>query len=147
MLRSREWKPQTFQTPPTSPFYSFLLDEKNVTMTAVGISSLHYDAIDPTDENYEWVCPDQELAAILVATFKQVPQVKWICAEFGENRLSTWTLLESYDREARGNIYQKEMELCKAVRSCDFDFRVTSEELVSPEELESAGWRIIYKRP
>ena len=84
--------------------------------------------------------------SLLVKAFQEVPQVQSICAQFGP-AITIWTLLESYDREAREHIYQKELEICQSLRIYDFDFRASSVDLVSPEELIRAGSREIYRRP
>lgn len=99
---------------------------------------------DPDDS--EWVLPNHEVKKILVDAFKQVPQVKSICVRFGSDEVAIWTLLESYDRDARQQVYEKELELCTMLKVRDFDFRVTSVDLVSPAELVRAGSLEIYRR-
>jgi hypothetical protein len=116
----------------------------NLSMSSVGMPSADLDVT--SSNEVEWVPPERQVTRMLVDLFKEIPQVKWICAQFNPDQIRIWTLLESYDREAREKVYEKEMEICRALRIQDFDFRVTSEELVSPEELERTGSRIIYRR-
>jgi hypothetical protein len=116
--------------------------EQEVKLVLVGLSSIT-DSVLPRSE---WVPPEQEVKLILVNLFKAIPQVKSICAQFGAEEIIIWTLLESYDREAREKVYEKELEVCAMLRLYDFDFRVTSIDLVSPDELIRSGSHEIYRR-
>ncbi|MGH6839711.1 MAG: hypothetical protein ACREDT_13130 [Methylocella sp.] len=129
MLNAKEWSQQSFHTLPEP--YSWLIPGHAFKMNS---------------ENSDWTTPDQEITKILVEEFKQVPEVKSICAQFGQEEITIWTLLESYDRDARGKVYEKELKLCKILSVYDFDFRVTSIELVSPDDLVRAGSHILYRR-
>lgn len=149
MLNTREWHPRIFQTPPRSPFYTFPLHAEEigtVGLTSVGVSSADFDVLESTDENSGWIYPNQEIASVLVELFKEIPQVTSICAKFGSDEIVVWTLLDSYDRDAREKVYGKELKLCQLLRIHNFDFRVTCADLVPPEDLVAAGSREIYKR-
>jgi hypothetical protein len=149
MLQFREWQPQTFQMPLRSPFCDFPLDAAElgiVCMTSVGVSSADLDVLSSAAENCEWIRPDQQVARVLVELFKEIPQVKSICARFGYDEILIWTLLDSYDRDAREKVYGKELDVCRLLGIHNFDFRVTSADLVPPEELVAAGSREIYRR-
>jgi hypothetical protein len=126
-----DWKQHSFQTVPW--LYCVVSSENS-----------HIFAMD--SENYSWNYPDQEITKILVEKFKQVPQVKSICAQFCSEEITIWTLLDTYDRTAREKVYEKELEICELLRSHDFDFRVTSIELVDPDELIRTGSYQIYRR-
>jgi hypothetical protein len=129
MLEAKEWRQQSFHTLP-EPY--FPLNPSHV----FGMNS----------ENSDWITPNQEITKILVEEFKQVPEVKSICAQFGSEEITIWTLLESYDRGAREKVYEKELKVCKLLSIYDFDFRVTSIDLVSPDELVRTGSYRIYGR-
>jgi len=147
MLSSRRWKPVAFETQPGPVLYTFLLTPKeNLGMTSIGVSSESLHVLPWNSENSEWVYPEQQVARVLVELFKEIPQVKSICARFGHDEITIWTLLASYDREAREKVYEKELEVCKILRIYDFDFRATSADLVSPEELALSGSREIFRR-
>ena len=146
MLNPKQWIPRSFQNRPEQYFYTFMLSYPNPCMTSVGVSSENRQLVPWESENSDWVYPDQEIARVLVEVFKQVPQVESICAQFGPEEITIWTLLESYDREAREKVYGKELEVCRLLGIYDFDFRVTSIKLVSPGELVSTGSHEIYRR-
>ena len=97
-------------------------------------------------EESEWILPEQEIAKILVKSFKEIHQVVSICVQFSDDEITIWTLLDSYDRVARGKVYEKELDLCQRLRIYDFDFRVTSIDLVSPQQLIDVGSKEIYHR-
>ncbi len=97
-------------------------------------------------ERSEWIGPDQQIANILVKQFSAIPDVISICAQFGPGEMVIWTLLGTYDREARDCVYRKEMEVCETLNLYDFDFRVSTVELVSPSELVKGGFREIFHR-
>lgn len=149
MLNTRDSHPRIFQTLPRSPFYTFPQQAKefgDCWFDGNWVSSADSDVLESTEENSGWVYPNQEIASVLVELFKEIPQVKSICAKFGSDEIVVWTLLDSYDRDAREKVYGKELELCQLLRIHNFDFRVTSADLVPPEELVAAGSREIYKR-
>jgi hypothetical protein len=150
MLNLREWRSREFQTHPCPHFYVFFVDNRehgDLCMTAVGVSSADFDVRESTAENSEWIYPEQQVARVLVDLFKEIPQVKSICAQFGDDQITVWTLLDSYDRDAREKVYGKELEVCRLLKIHNFDFRVTSADLVPPEDLVAAGSREIYNRP
>ena len=87
------------------------------------------------------------LSRIIADSFKQIPQVRSICAKLGDgDDMTVWTLLESYDRDAREKVYEKELAVCASLHVYDFDFRVTSIALVRPKELVEGGFREVYRR-
>ena len=94
----------------------------------------------------DWIGSEMEIANILVESFRQVPQVASICATFRSDGVTIWTLLSTYDRDAREAVYKREMGICNRLGSCDFDFRVSTVELVSPEEMIDAGSLEIFRR-
>ena len=111
-------------------------------MSSQGVSS----QLSADKDTSDWVFPSQEVTKILVEKFREVPQVKSICAEFRTDEIAIWTLLESYDRKARDEVYKKELEISEYFRLRDFDFRVTSVDLISPSDLVKAGCIEIYQR-
>lgn len=145
MLNTREWQPTLSDMPWRAPGYAFFVDPP-ASMTSVAISSEDFGVTASTSENFEWIRPDQQVARVLVELFKDIPQVKSICAQFGSDEIVVWTLLETYDRDAREKVYEKELEVCRLLRIHNFDFRVTSAELVPPEDLTATGSREIYRR-
>ena len=94
----------------------------------------------------DWIGSQMEIVNILVESFRQVPQVASICATFRSDGVTIWTLLSTYDRDAREAVYKREMGICNHLGSCDFDFRVSTVELVSPEEMIDAGSLEIFRR-
>lgn len=151
MLKLREWRSRILQTHSCRPFYVFLVDKKErgnlSTNIEICVSSADFDFRESTAENSEWIYPEQQVARVLVDLFKEIPQVKSICAQFGDDQITVWTLLDSYDRDAREKVYGKELEVCRLLKIHNFDFRVTSADLVPPEDLVAAGSREIYNRP
>jgi hypothetical protein len=142
-----DWKQNSFETMPDPYFYSFWLGpDSDLCMSSVGVYSGYSHVSGVNSENVSWVAPNQEITQILVEEFKQVPQVKYICAQFGQEEITIWTLLESYNRAAREKVYEKELEICALLRIYDFEFRVTSIDIVSPDELVRAGSYQIYRR-
>lgn len=147
MLQATEWKSRIFQGRPLSSIYSFFSTiEENGKLSVSSVGSLSTDVDMDVSENYEWIYPELEVSRILVDLFKEIPQVKSICAQFGDEQIIIWTLLDSYDRQAREQVYHKELEVCRLLGVYDFDFRVTSIDLVSPEELVGTGSHQIYRR-
>jgi hypothetical protein len=94
----------------------------------------------------EWVLPKQEVARIVVEAIRKVPKVQSICAEFRKYEVAIWTLLSDYDREARKAVYEQELEISQQFRLRDFDFRVSSVDLISPDELKRTGSIEIFRR-
>jgi hypothetical protein len=135
-----DWKQHSFKTRSESYFYAFGLSHANLCVVSSEDSHIL------GDENSSWISPDQEITKILVEEFKQIPQVKSIYAHFCPEEITIWTLLDSYDRDAREKVYEKELGICKLLRTHDFDFRVTSIDLVAPDELIRTGAYQIYRR-
>ena len=102
------------------------------------------DVSDPEESG--WFFPEREIIKILVESFKEVPQVISICAQFSDDQIAIWTLLDSHDRVARAKVYEKELNICQMLRIYDFDFRVTSIDLVLPQQLIDIGSKEIYHR-
>lgn len=94
-----------------------------------------------------WILPEHAITRILVESFREVPQVQFIYAQFCADGITIWTILDSYDRQARGQVYDRELAICEHLRIFDFDFRVTSSDIVQPSDLARAGSREIYRRP
>ncbi len=115
-----------------------------VSMSSTGIFSAQMRA--ENSKNSNWVFPEQQIASILVRLFSDVPQVRSICVQFGSDEMVVWTLLETYDREAREKVYRKELDVCELLQFHDFDFRVSTVDLVAPEQLKRAGLLEIFKR-
>ena len=97
-------------------------------------------------ETVEWVFPDQEIRKILATSFQAIDEVVSVCAQISADESVVWNLLKSYDRDVRTRVYEKELEICERLRMYDFDFRVTSIDLVSPAELMAGGFQQIFKR-
>ena len=145
MLDTKVSFPQPIHSPLGLPFYAFLIGDKDhVTMTPVNVHTT--DALVIESENAEWVYPEQEIKRLLVDAFEQVPQVQAIYAQLGTDEITIWTLLDSYDREARSRVHERELEVSQTLHVYDFDFRVTSADVVPPEELQGSGMRKIFNR-
>jgi hypothetical protein len=146
MLTIRDWGPQPTRPWETAPSYAFWpeIDHDDFRATTTSLSSEDVETV--TSESAQWIQPDQDVSRILVDLFKKVRQVKSICVQFGPEEIMVWTLLKTYDRKARERVYKKEMEVCRVLGVRDFEFRVTSFDLVSPEELIRNGSREIYRR-
>ena len=140
LAAKRDWVSPQFWLPLGHRSYT----GSNLSVTPLAIFTA--DSRLTESRNSEWVYPEQEIKRILVDLFKTVPQVKSICAHFGTEEITVWTLLDSYDRDAREKVYEKELAICRELRVYDFDFRATSVDLVSPGELVQAGSREIYRR-
>ena len=97
-------------------------------------------------ETVEWVSPDQEIRKILATYFQEIDEVVSVCTQISADESVVWSLLKSYDRNARARVYEKELEICERLRMYDFDFRVTAIDLVSPAELVAGGFQEIFKR-
>lgn len=130
MLNTTTWRPAEFRP---------LLQGVLYTFTSIDVASS--DA-----ETSTWTFPKHELARIVAECIKEVAEVQSICAGFGDGENVIWTLLEAYDRDAREKVYEKELSICQMVHLYDFDFRVTSVDLVSPSELVDTGLQEIYRR-
>ena len=149
MLQPRSGRSSDFRTSVSSVYYAFtprfmLSHDKgqyclseSVVFQGEGISD---------SEESEWILPEREIAKILVESFKEIRQVISICVQFSDDEITIWTLLDSHDRVARGKVYEKELDLCQTLRIYDFDFRVTSIDLVSPQQLIDVGSKEIYHR-
>ncbi len=151
MLQERDWRPRSRFAPFEQYLFSFTsgFEEGKLDMTSVGHDPerMDHEIVPPDSEDSAWIYPQQEIIRVLVEKFRRVSQVKSICAQFGPEEITIWTLLGACDRSAREKIYGKELEICQAFRLYDFDFRVSSIDLISPEELVRAGGHEIYKRP
>jgi hypothetical protein len=146
MLEFTEWGPQPTESALSVSSYAFwseMAEKDNLWATTAGSSR---DTSITSSESLRWVGPNQQVSRILVDVFKKIRQVKSICAQFGPEEIIVWTLLESYDRKARERVYKKELEICRRLGVQDFEFRVTSFDLVSADELVSTGSHEIYRR-
>ncbi len=144
MLRTHDWRSGSVQVANGLPHYTFPLDiERSLGMSHKMIV-LTNDQLE--SNRWDWVYPEQEVKRILVDLFKEIPQVKSICTQFDSQEITIWTLLESYDRKAREKVYEKELEVSQKLGLYNFDFRVTSIDLISPDELIRSGSHQIYKR-
>ena len=110
--------------------------EKQISVTDIGISSA----------NARWVNPNRQVARIIADVFSEVPQVQSICVQFGSDFFTVWTLLSAYDPAARERVYERELRICELLNVYDFDFRVSSIDLVSPAELVDTGSVEIFRR-
>ena len=139
MLQSKEWSSGVVST-----FSSILHSSLRA---GVGLDVFDVSPLSPDDSSkVDWITPDREISRLLVNSFRCIPEVVSICAQFGNDGNTVWTLLKEYDRDARDRIYDKELEICNTLRLIDFDFRVTSIELVSQADLVACGSREIFKR-
>jgi hypothetical protein len=128
-------------------FYTFMSSSGSaLCMTSIGISSEDRHLVSSSHEDSDWIYPEQEIIRILVDHFRSISEVKSICASFGSQEITIWTLLERYDRAARERVYAKELEVCRKLRIYDFDFRATSIDLVSADELVRSGSHEIYRK-
>jgi len=145
--RQNRWTSSSHFTPLEKYLLSFTLrsEEENLDTSVEHHPEEMLHEIVSTELS-DWIFPREEITRVLVEKFRKVPEVKSICAQFGPEEITIWTLLERYDRKAREKVYTKELEICQAFRLYDFDFRVSSADLISPEELVHAGGREIYKR-
>ena len=103
------------------------------------------DVLVRSDE-VDWVFPDREIRSLIVKSLMQVGDVEFIYAQINRAESVVWTLLKTYDRSARERVYAKELEVCEMLDIYDFDFRVTSMDLVSPIELSHSGFEKIFRR-
>ena len=94
----------------------------------------------------DWVFPDREIRSLIVKSLMQVDDVGFIYAQINRAESVVWTLLKTYNRSARERVYAKELEVCDMLDIYDFDFRVTSMDLVSPIELSDSGFEEIFRR-
>lgn len=143
MLHTRMWSTGQFKTRQSS-FYTFMpINGQQVSISTTGVSPTE----SVTESDADWTLPEHDLSRIIVEYFTQVPQVHSIYTAFGDgDDMTVWTLLESYDRDARANIHEKELAICQNVHVYNVDFRVTSHNLVSPAELVDGGFREVYRR-
>lgn len=147
MLQTKIWGTEQFKPTLQGSFYTFMpIDSQQVAMSATTVSSAE-SVVESDADASGWTLPEHDLSRIIVDCFKQVPQVHSICAKLGDgDEMTVWTLLESYDRDAREAVYGKEMIVCQSLHVYNFDFRVTSHDLVSSKELVDGGFREVYRR-
>lgn len=128
-------------------FYTYWLHERDETIQ-VGLSEIPVVKVDDNLEHEysNWVFPEQEVTKILVESFKEIPEVASICAQYNGSEIVIWTILDSHDRDVRSRVYKKELNLCRTLRVYDLDFRATSIDLVSPKQLVEIGSKEIYHR-
>lgn len=103
-------------------------------------------AIAPTNQSV-WIQPSQSVARILADSIGDVAQVQSICFSVGKDGYSVWVLLERDNWDDSERVYQKELDICTKLNLYDFDFRVSSVDLVDPEELKKTGLVEIFRRP
>lgn len=140
------WLSRPMAAPIAAANYTFLLGIGNsLSVTPGSHSTEDSEVLQPDD--FEWVRPEQEVKRLLADLFGEIPEVRSICVKFGPEEITVWTLLAGYDRSAREKVYERELKICKELRIYDFDFRATSIDLVSPDELIDGGSREIFKRP
>lgn len=148
IFESKHWGPQPLRAALMPGAYAFVFElEAKSFISVTAPSRITWDSETATSCDSQWSGPEQEVFRVLADAFSKVPQVKSICAQFSKDEVVIWTLLEKYDRGAREKVYEKELEVCNRLGIHDFDFRVTSVELVPPEELVRGGSVEIYKRP
>ena len=145
MLEVTEWKTQSSDTQIHGFFvFGAHLDGHSICMTAVTLLSSDHDCVQTADS--EWLNSEVDIARILVKSFSKVPEVNSIFIRFQDDEFLVWTILDSYNREARDKIYDKELEIFDNLKLDNFDFRVTSSDLMSPDELDEAGYHKIFSR-
>ena len=148
MLQPRPWRPSSFQHVVQRFSYALSIQDKRdeIAQFCPSDSEVFQEEHVSDPEASEWIFPEREITKILVESFAKIPQVVSICAQFNDDEIVIWTLLDSHDRVARGKVYEKELNLCQTLRIDDFDFRVTSIDLVSPQQLIDVGSKEIYHR-
>jgi hypothetical protein len=146
-LEFREWGPQPLRAAVMTNAYAFALELGGASFSMTTPVQYTGDSDTAYSSDAQWTGPEQEVFRVLADCFSKVPQVASICAQFSKEEVVIWTLLEKYDRAAREKVYQKELEVCQRLGIYDFDFRVSSAQLVDPNELVRAGSVEIYKRP
>src|SRR5688572_29472182 len=106
MLATRIWGTEQFKPTLQGAFYTFMPSNiENVSMSAVGVAAAQAIA-ESADEAAGWTLPEHDLSWIIANCFKEIPQVRSICAKLGDGvEMTVWTLLESYDRDAREKVY------------------------------------------
>ena len=143
-MEARVWGSGNYSPSIHQVFYLFTpIDGEHYSLSPMSVPSVDEIAF---SLDSDWVVPEREITRILVESFKQVPEVASICAQFRSDGIAIWTLLSAYDRDAREAVYKREMEICDRLGSCDFDFRVSTVDLVSPYELVQSGSREIFRR-
>jgi len=141
MPEARTWRDSS-RAVPDNPLYAFYLDPAIcMSPCSIRISETTNSTLDA-----EWVDLDSTVERLLVKAFCSVPEVCSICVRREDGTTFVWTLLESYDREVREKVYEKELQICKELRIFDFDFRVTSQDLVSLQELVDSGCHEVFSR-
>ena len=142
MLQTRDWSTQA-QSAPFDPLYSFHPDQPALGNTEKDVASFD---LWTSSADAEWVDQDRQIERFLVKLFESVPKVHSIYLRREDETTRVWTLREDYDRDARDAVYDQEIKICEAFRLSDFDFRVTSKDLVDGSELERTGSRRIFRR-
>jgi hypothetical protein len=137
MLPQHQWKMRSDATVPAN---AASIDEEACFLSSR--STEHKELA----ENIAWIFPEQHVARILATTLGAISQVESVCVHFGRETFTVWTLLKKRDAKARERVYEKEMRLCEALNVHDFDFRVSSIGLVSPDELKKTGLLEIFRR-
>jgi hypothetical protein len=116
---------------------SFLLGvDKQLSLTSVSV---------PTTDG-QWLSPTQQVARVVADTISEVGAVRSVCMQSSPECHTVWTLMQSYDPDARDAVYTRELRICERLNAYDFDFRVTSLDLVSRAELLATGFIEIFKR-
>ena len=148
MLQSTEgWKSEEMGVSWQAVSYAFapvFADDSQLCVS--GFGEWAGDAPLVCSETAEWVFPDQEIRKILATYFQEIDEVVSVCTQISADESVVWSLLKSYDRNARTRVYEKELEICERLQMYDFDFRVTAIDLVSPAELVAGGFQEIFKR-
>jgi hypothetical protein len=146
MLSSGEWKRHDGAAKIEPRVVSYACSVASDDSTCRKEWATEYQFVSSVCDDGEWIEPQREIIRLLVESFRQIPEVASICAQFSPEGIAIWTLLKEYDRDAREAVYVKELELCEYLGGCDFDFRVSSIDLVTPGELVESGSREIFKR-
>ena len=143
-LKTTDWEARTDAPAPSG--YSFCIDLDGGTSLSMTAIAMHSDTQESATSDSKWLEGDVEVSHQLVKLFSQVPEVCAIFIKFQDDEFIVWTILKDYDREARDRIYDRELEICAALRVDNFDFRVTSKDLMSPDELNGAGYFQIFSK-
>src|SRR3990170_1187176 len=139
-LPEKDWM-SVLAKPRGMPFYTFTFD---LGVTDTSIVSSDRDCVSSADS--QWLDSEVQVATVLVKMFRNINEVSSIFLKFEDDGFLVWTLLKSYDRSARERVYEKELEVCTSLRIYDFDFRVTSKDLMYSDDLSGAGYHKIFSR-
>lgn len=139
-LPEKDWI-SALAKPTGTPFYTFSFE---LGVTDTSIVSSDRDCVSSADS--EWLDSEVQIAKVLVKMFRDINEVSSIFLKFEDDGFLVWTLLKSYDRSARERVYEKELEICTSLGIHDFDFRVTSKDLMASDELSGAGYHKIFSR-